>query len=175
MKLTKANREKIEREFDKFYHRHKMGIPEKHYVMILNFLIHATEEARKEGEISMGKKVGEALKETFRGCSCGLHGYQVLPDCDEEKHANGCADCAIDSLLSPSISKIDKKFEEKMNRAYKMKQEYKSDWGCSLCEDGPQINISLILIVILFLMVCTIYGFLSITYQLGLLLFGLIK
>lgn len=41
----------------------------------------------------------KAIEPTFRGCACGLHGYQVLPDCDEEKHdLKSCADCALSTI-----------------------------------------------------------------------------
>ena len=44
------------------------------------------------------REVSKKLRVSFRGCACGLHGYQVLPDCKEEKHGDDCADCIITHL-----------------------------------------------------------------------------
>ena len=45
------------------------------------------------------EKVGEGLDKTFKGCACGLHGYQLLPDCIEEKHGvEDCAYCFLQTL-----------------------------------------------------------------------------
>ena len=39
------------------------------------------------------------IEKTFSGCSCGYHGYLVLPDCDEKDHGDKCAECLLKNTL----------------------------------------------------------------------------
>jgi hypothetical protein len=47
--------------------------------------------------------------------------------------------------------------------------------GCQLCEDGPEVSLSVVMVVILYIVACAIYGFISSTYWIGVFIFNLIK
>lgn len=43
-------------------------------------------------------KLLDKLEGTFTSCYCGICGYLVLPDCEEESHMDSCASCIIKEL-----------------------------------------------------------------------------
>lgn len=52
------------------------------------------------------QEVKEKLEVTFTGCACGLHGFQVLPDCEIEIHTpEKCARCSLRSIQTECCDK----------------------------------------------------------------------
>lgn len=88
------NKEEWENEFDKKF-RH-LGTDERDFegtidkTEVKDFIKQTLSKERAD--------IREKIKKTFRGCACGLHGYQVLPDCDKESHkVDECARCLLQS------------------------------------------------------------------------------
>lgn len=75
-------------EFEEFMS--KYNLPSKVMLMASGFFRTALNQQREE--------MASVLEKTFDGCTCGFHGYKVLPNCKTEKHWNECARCIIKKL-----------------------------------------------------------------------------